>query len=79
MDANPGVFAEPELVRRSQDLLAAEYLRDESGAVGPQTLERWSGYSGFVVDSGSLTGPDGSPVTERPDFATWFTNDYLAP
>ncbi|QJY49279.1 ABC transporter substrate-binding protein [Pseudonocardia broussonetiae] len=79
MDANPGVFAEPELVTRSQDLLAAEYLRDESGAVGPQTLERWSGYSGFVVDSGSLTGPDGSPVTERPDFATWFTNEYLAP
>lgn len=79
MDANPGVFAEPELVTRSQDVLAAEYLRDGSGAVGPQTLERWSGYSGFVVDSGSLTGPDGSPVTERPDFATWFTNEYLAP
>lgn len=79
MDANPGVFAEPELVTRSQDMLAAEYLRDESGAVGPQTLERWSGYSGFVVDSGSLTGPDGGPVTERPDFATWFTNEYLAP
>lgn len=79
MDANPGFFTEPELVTRSQDLLAAEYLRDESGAVGPQTLERWSGYSGFVVDSGVLTGPDGAPVTERPDFATWFTNDYLAP
>ncbi|GAA3231401.1 ABC transporter substrate-binding protein [Pseudonocardia petroleophila] len=79
MDANPGFFTEPELVTRSQDLLAAEYLRDESGDVGPQTLERWSGYSGFVVDSGVLTGPDGSPLTERPDFATWFTNDYLAP
>jgi ABC-type nitrate/sulfonate/bicarbonate transport system substrate-binding protein len=79
MDANPGVFSEPELVTRSQDMLAAEYLRDASGAVGPQTLEQWAGYSGFVVDSGALVGPDGNPLTERPDFATWFTNDYLTP
>ncbi|MGH3587684.1 MAG: ABC transporter substrate-binding protein, partial [Pseudonocardia sp.] len=39
MDANPGAFAQPELVRRSQEMLAAEYLRDEQGRVGPQTLE----------------------------------------
>jgi ABC-type nitrate/sulfonate/bicarbonate transport system substrate-binding protein len=79
MDANPGVFAEPELVTRSQEMLAAEFLRDDAGVVGPQTLERWSGYSGFVVDSGVLAGPDGAPLTARPDFATWFTNDHLAP
>ncbi|MDN5750716.1 MAG: ABC transporter substrate-binding protein [Pseudonocardia sp.] len=79
MDANPGVFSSPELVVRSQALLAAEYLRDDTGTVGPQTLERWSGYSGFVFDSGILTGPDGAPLTTRPDFSTWFTNEYLAP
>jgi ABC-type nitrate/sulfonate/bicarbonate transport system substrate-binding protein len=78
MDANPGVFTEPELVQRSQRLLSERYLRDESGRVGPQTLEKWSGYSGFTFDSGALTGPDGAPLTARPDFATWFTNDYLA-
>jgi ABC-type nitrate/sulfonate/bicarbonate transport system substrate-binding protein len=78
MDANPGVFTEPELVQRSQRLLSERYLRDESGRVGPQTLDRWSGYSGFAFDSGALTGPDGAPLTARPDFATWFTNDYLA-
>jgi len=78
MDANPGVFTEPELVQRSQRLLSERYLRDESGRVGPQTLEKWSGYSGFAFDTGALTGPDGAPLTARPDFATWFTNDYLA-
>lgn len=78
MDANPGAFSEPELVTRSQAMLSAEYLRDESGQVGPQTLERWAGYSGFVVDAGILAGPDGAPVTTRPDFSTWFTNEYLA-
>lgn len=79
MDANPGVFSSPELVTRSQDLLAAEFLRDENGVVGPQDLERWSGFSGFLVDAGVLAGPDGAPLTERPDFSTWFTDEYLAP
>lgn len=79
MDANPGAFTEPELVRRSQEMLAAEYLRDENGRVGTQTLEKWAGYSGWVFESGVLTGPDGAPLTQRPDFATWFTNDHVAP
>ncbi len=77
MAANPGAFTAPELVTRSQDMLSARFLRDESGAVGPQTLQKWAGYSGFVVDSGVLTGPDGAPLTTRPDFSTWFTNEYL--
>ncbi len=79
MDANPGTFPEPQLVTRSQDMLAAQYLRDGAGRVGTQTVAQWSGYSGFVFDSGSLVGPDGAPLTARPDFSTWFTDDYLAP
>jgi ABC-type nitrate/sulfonate/bicarbonate transport system substrate-binding protein len=78
MDANPGAFSEPELVHRSQEMLAAEYLRDDHGVVGTQTAQVWEGYSGWVFDSGTLTGPDGAPLTQRPDFATWFTNDHLA-
>ncbi len=77
--ANPGAFAEPELVARSQRLLSERYLRDESGRVGPQTVEKWAGFSGFLVDTGTVNGPDGEPLTARPDFATWFTNDHLAP
>ena len=78
MDANPGAFTEPELVTRSQRMLAQRYLRDENGRLGTQTLEKWSGYSGFAFDAGELTGPDGAPLRTRPDFATWFTNDLLA-
>lgn len=76
--ANPGVFTEPELVSRSQQLLSERYLRDESGAVGSQTLEKWNGFSGFLYETGTLVGPDGKPLTARPDFATWFTDEYLA-
>ena len=78
-DANPGAFTDPELVRRSQLMLAQRYLKDPKGRVGPQTEAGWAGYSGFVFDSGTLVGPDGKPLTTRPDFRTWFTNDYLTP
>jgi len=77
--ANPGAFTTEELVTRSQNMLSAAYLRDESGNVGRQTMQRWAGFSGFLVDAGVLTGADGAPLTSRPDFATWFTNDYLIP
>lgn len=78
LDANRDVLTEPELVRRSQRMLAERYLRDADGAVGPQTAEQWAGFSGFVFDTGTLAGPDGAPLAERPDFGTWWTNEYLA-
>jgi ABC-type nitrate/sulfonate/bicarbonate transport system substrate-binding protein len=78
IDANPGAFTEPELVTRSQHMLADRFLRDGNGRVGTQTPQMWAGYSGWVFDSGVLTGPDGAPLTQRPDFTTWFTDDYLA-
>ena len=78
-DANPGAFTDPRLVDLSSRMLAERYLRDEHGRVGTQTLQRWAGYSGFAYDSGTVVGPDGKPVTRKPDFSTWFTNRYLAP
>ncbi len=78
MAANPGTFTEPDLVDRSQQMLAQRYLKDPNGVVGTQTLERWTSYSGWVYANGGLVGPDGKPVTQKPDFSTWFTDDYLA-
>lgn len=78
-DANPGAFTSDELVDRGAAMLAEQFLRDEQGRVGFQTEERWSGFSGFLYGTGSVAGPDGAPVTAQPDFATWFTNDYLTP
>src|SRR6478609_1687309 len=72
-DANPGVFTEPELVSRSQEMLAQRYLKDAAGKVGTQTVATWSGFSGFLYQAGALAGADGKPLTARPDFTTWFT------
>ena len=77
--ANPGVFdANPKLPTDSAAFLAERKLYlDADGQVGRQTAERWSGFSGFLYDTGLLAGPDGKPLTTKPDFSTWFTNDYL--
>ncbi|MEV1293590.1 ABC transporter substrate-binding protein [Pseudonocardia sp. NPDC049635] len=78
-EANPGAFTSDELVDRGAVMLAERFLLDEQGRVGHQTLDRWSGFSGFLYDTGTVAGPDGRPVREKPDFSTWFTNDLLTP
>jgi hypothetical protein len=60
-------------------MLADKYLRNAKGVVGPQTLQQWADFSGFLYDANVLTDQDGAPLKQRPDFAAWFTNDYLAP
>ena len=68
---NPGVFdGNPDLPAESQRFLAdGGFLRDESGVVGAQTLDKWQGYSGFLFEQGLLAGPDGQPLAAAPDYA----------
>jgi len=77
--ANPGVFdGNPKLPLDSARFLAERRLYlDVSGAVGAQTADEWSGLSGFLFGTGLLAGPDGKPLTAKPDFTTYFTNDFL--
>ncbi len=77
--ANPGVFdANPQLPIDSANYLAEQKLYlDPSGAVGPQMLATWNGYSGYLYSLGVLAGSDGKPLPTRPDFSTYFTNAYL--
>ncbi|MGC0363132.1 ABC-type nitrate/sulfonate/bicarbonate transport system substrate-binding protein [Rhodococcus sp. 27YEA15] len=77
IDANPGVFTDENLVRESQRMLAADYMKDANGVVGTQNLETWSGYSGFLFDHALLAGPDGKTLTAKPDWSEYFTNEYL--
>lgn len=77
IDANPGAFTDEDLVRDSQRMLAADYMKDANGVVGTQNLETWSGFSGFLFDNGLLAGPDGKPLTQKPDWSEYFTNEYL--
>jgi ABC-type nitrate/sulfonate/bicarbonate transport system substrate-binding protein len=79
VEENPGAFdANPELPKASAEFLAkGGYYVDDGGEVGPQTLERWQGYSGFLYEQGLLVDAKGKPLTSPPDYATMFTNDFL--
>ena len=76
---NPGVFdANPNLPLASARFLAeGRYYVDEGGRVGPQTLEQWTSYSGFLYEEGLLVDAAGTPLTEPPDYAALFTNEFV--
>jgi NitT/TauT family transport system substrate-binding protein len=76
---NRGVFdANLALPKASQEFLAAGgYLLDPSGRFGTQTLERWTNYSKFLFDQRLLTDRNDKPLTDPPDYARLFTNDFL--
>lgn len=78
LDANPGAFTDESLVFESQRMLAEQFMKGPGGRVGTQDLRQWAANSGFLYDKGLLTGPDGAPLTEEPDWSSYFTNDYLA-
>jgi ABC-type nitrate/sulfonate/bicarbonate transport system substrate-binding protein len=79
IEENPGAFdANPGLPKASAEFLAdGKYYTDAAGKVGPQTLDRWQGYSGFLFDQGLLIDANGKPLTTPPDYGSLFTNDFL--
>ena len=79
IDANPDTFTDEDLVRESQRMLAADFMRDGTGSVGSQTLEQWAGFSGFLYQHGLLVDESGNKLAAEPDWSTYFTNEYSAP
>jgi len=77
--AEPDAFANPELVRASAQVLAAEdYYTDGSPApIGTVEDAVWQEYGSFLFDNGLLTDADRDVLTEEPDWAQYYTNDYL--
>jgi ABC-type nitrate/sulfonate/bicarbonate transport system substrate-binding protein len=78
MDANPGVFTNEELVFQSNNLIAEQYLLDPNGQFGCQADEVWTaGLPTFLFEQGIFTDAEGNAVTEAPDFASFYTNEYM--
>ena len=68
MEAAPELKSNPELVYKSQEFLAGEYIADASrwGEIDP---DRWGGYFGWLNDNGLMETPL--------DPTAGFTNEYL--
>ena len=79
VSANPGIFdANPDLPQASATYLSEQGLfMDQHAGVGAQTLERWSGYSGFLYAQGLLADAQGVALASPPDYASLFTNEFL--
>lgn len=77
--SNPGIFdANPDLPKASATYLAEQGLfMDPHAGVGAQTMETWSGYSGFLYGEGLLVDGQGAALTSPPDYGAMFTNEFL--
>lgn len=75
---NPDVLTDLEFLKKSQRMLSEKYMLDENGKFGTQTQEQWSELGQFLFDNKLLVDASNNPLTEAPDWSTYFTNEYIA-
>jgi ABC-type nitrate/sulfonate/bicarbonate transport system substrate-binding protein len=77
--ANSDVLTDRPLIRASlQALIDGHYLQTEGGVIGMIDPGKMEAMGEYLFTSGILKDSDGNVVAERPDFAAYYTNDYLA-
>jgi ABC-type nitrate/sulfonate/bicarbonate transport system substrate-binding protein len=74
--APAGTFDDTSVVYASQNYLSPRYAQGAK-CWGQQTLRAWTDYPQFMYQTGSLTDANGKPLTQPPDYATAFTNQFL--
>ena len=76
--ANPDVLTDPKLVDASMKMLVdGHFLRSADGVIGTFEPKKASGIGEYLFKSGLLVDENGKVLTEKPDFASYITNDYL--
>ena len=58
-------------------LVDGQYLRGGDGAIGTIDPAKVEAIGGFLFGAGILRDRNGDALAEKPDFSTWFTNEYL--
>lgn len=79
VDANPDTLGgAEELVTRSLQTLAGDGFFVADGVVtGSADPAAWEEYGAFLVDNGILVDASGATVTEAPDWAEYYTDEFL--
>lgn len=78
-EENRELLTDLDFLIESQRMLSERFMLDDTGAFGLQTEEHWSELGAFLFDSDLLVDASGTPLSEQPDWASFFTNDYLQP
>lgn len=75
--ANPDTLGTAEeLVRRSAELMAQDgYFVAQDREIGAVDPAAWDAFGAFLFAGGFLTDAEGKPVTEEPDWSTYYTDD----
>jgi len=77
--AHRDILTDPGLIHASLNaLIEGNYLRRADGVIGTIDPAKIETMGEFLFTSGILRDADGNVLTERPDFSTYFTNEYLA-
>lgn len=76
--ANKDALTNPALIKASlKALIDGHYLRSASGAIGTMDPAKMEAIGSYLVASGILRDADGKVLTQRTDFATYFSNSTL--
>ncbi|WEK04609.1 MAG: ABC transporter substrate-binding protein [Candidatus Devosia phytovorans] len=76
--ANADVLLDRDFVRASlQALIDGHYLKAESGAIGTIEPAKMDAIGTFLFEAGILKDGNGAPIATKPDFRTYYSNDYL--
>ena len=76
--ANADAALDRDFVRASlQALIDGHYLKAENGAVGTIDAAKMEAVGTFLFDADILKDANGAPLTEKPDFKSYYSNEYL--
>lgn len=76
--ANSDVLTDGTLIRASlQALIDGHYFRSADGVIGTIDPAKMEATANFLMEADVLVDVDGNPLTDRPDFTTYYTNAYL--
>ncbi|TPI32869.1 ABC transporter substrate-binding protein [Mesorhizobium sp. B3-2-1] len=76
--ANKDALTNPALIHASlKTLIEGHYLRGQDGAIGIMNPAKMEAIGSYLFAAGILHDADGKIVAQRPDFAGYFSNEYL--
>lgn len=76
--ANSDILTDRRLIRASlQALIDGHYLQSADGVIGTISADKMEAIGQYLFTAGILKDGNGTVLTDKPDFSTYFSNAYL--